>query len=49
MKPIPTIPCYWWLRSRAFMFYACGIAGLVCGAAVVRFAPEYVAILKEWL
>lgn len=41
-------PRYWWLRSRAFKLYVCGIAGLVCGAAVVRFAPEWAIVLKEY-
>lgn len=43
MNRIHTIPRFWWARSQVFIFYAAAIGGLVAGAIVLAYAPEFAA------
>lgn len=45
-KPIPTMPRCWWARHPVFIFYAAVIGGLVAGAVVLAYAPEFAAWYK---
>lgn len=45
---IPTLSRYWWLQSRGFWFVVAAIAGLVAGAVVLRFSPEWAIVLRGY-